>query len=149
MKKINLKPYRIEPDAGNQAIRKIVSTPGVFALLQESGAWLPEELNFLRMGMADSNYQVKDSIKRLLLNQKGIQGDEFHDRLPLADKIMNAGDSIKLQDTEYEKIKQAVTSHTQWGTGDAEFSRRIFEAKDYDPNEDKPKKKKNKNKNKK
>ncbi len=144
MKKINLKPYKVEPDSGNQAIRKIVSTPGVLAILQESGAWLPEELNFLRMGIAESNYQVKDSIKRLLLNQKSIQGDEYHSRLPLADKILKAGDSIKLQDTEYEKIKQAVTSHTQWGTGDAEFSKRIFEAKDYDPNENKSKKKKGK-----
>lgn len=140
MKKINLRPYRVEPDSGNQAIRKIVSTPGVFALLQESGAWSREELSFLRMGMADNNYQVRDSIKRLLLNQKGIQGDEYHSRLSFADKIAKAGDSIKLQDAEYEKIKQAVTSHTQWDTRDAEFSRRIFEAKDYDPNEKKKKK---------
>ncbi len=141
MKKINLKSYKIESDSGNQAMRKIVSTPGVLAILQQSGVWSLEELNLLRMGMVDSNYQVKDSIKKLVLNQKSIDGTEYHSRLGLADKIDEAGDSIILQDEEYQKVEQAVRSHTSWSERDAEFSKRIFEAEDYDPNEDKSKKK--------
>jgi len=137
MKKINLRPYKLDPDSGDQTIKKIVSTPMVLPLLQESGMWSPDELNFLRMGMVDGTYQVKDSIKRLLLNQRGISGDEFHNRLPLADKILKAGNSIKLEDAEYEKVEQAVKSHTSWSVKDAEFSRRIFGAKDVDPNKDK------------
>ena len=130
MKKINLKPYKAEPEPESLAIEKIISTPGVLALLQKSPSWLPEEINVLRMGIVGSTYEVKDSIKRLLLDQRGIDGTEFYNRFDLVDKIIRAGNSIILQDSEYQKVEQALRSHTTWNTRDVEFSKRIFEAKE-------------------
>jgi hypothetical protein len=77
----------------------------------------------------DKDYKIKEVLCTLLFNPelKLLARDLFKQNL-LAEKIEGSGESVLLEDNEYEKVKRAVETYKGWQRGDLEFIQRILEA---------------------
>jgi len=72
-------------------------------------------------------YMVKDSILNIMfLPELRLKGAELVRQNILAMKIEQSGDSVLLEDAEYERIKTAAENYTAQGRHDVELIDRIL-----------------------
>lgn len=141
MRSIDLAPYKVRnPLAADgeglkdlEAIQKLYKKLVASADEKVNGELdaLLRVINDLKANSAaDIDYDVRNSlIEVLFAPNQGLSARDILDRDDLARKIRDWPDAtLLLEDTEYDKVKQALESVTGFGRNDVEFVRRIFQA---------------------
>ena len=75
------------------------------------------------------DYKVKESIVNLLFAPQlrlGARAAIEHDRI--ARKVESSGESVLLEEAEYEKVRNAVETFEGYSRNDLEFVQRVLEA---------------------
>jgi len=79
--------------------------------------------------MESVQYGVKEMLVGVLLHPSlQIAGAELYKRMPIADKIKKADDTLLLEDDEYAKLLDAVNRIQGFGMNDAELVKRVIDA---------------------
>jgi hypothetical protein len=72
-------------------------------------------------------YETKESLVNVLF-AKGSGGTELMKRHAIANKILNGGETLLLEDAEYAIFMEGFNTVTSFGRNDVEFVRRILDA---------------------